>query len=382
MPPRKRARQTALEDAPEPAPKSPLPLDANTKGVFDLPDEIWLEILSHFSSVRIPTLRLNDAPLLSSSTLEREHALRALTQTCRAFRAFLLPELWVRFEVLSASTGQQNPDDFDIAGAWYRDIAEALEKRSNGLRQSPYHANYVRIVSVALTRCKPATALDAFVRCLKVLPNLHTLQILRAHSQMTTHLKNAFGQHKIPQVRTIVLPDYAHNVLRACPEVRVVMCNCEEGSKLIGAIAKECKKVQVLRGFYPNVNMMKSMSMRFGYSGKIHCSLASYVGIVRGVPNLEEISMGCSDVKIIEMLSPLKHLRAIEICVVSQALSNKESGREYALEIIKCLTAAKKILLNKTNGKNENEKKQIWLRVRHHESRHGKATVKEVPLGL
>ncbi|KAH0580390.1 hypothetical protein H2248_001891 [Termitomyces sp. 'cryptogamus'] len=179
---------------------------------------------------------------------------------------------------------------------------------------------------------------------------------------MTTHLKNAFGQHKIPQVRTIVLPDYAHNVLRACPEVRVVMCNCEEGSKLIGAIAKECKKVQVLRGFYPNVNMMKR--------------------IVRGVPNLEEISMGCSDVKIIEMLSPLKHLRAIEICVVSQALSNKESGREYALEIIKCLTAAKKILLNKTNGKNENEKKQIWLRVRHHESRHGKATVKEVPLGL
>ncbi|KNZ82316.1 hypothetical protein J132_00131 [Termitomyces sp. J132] len=354
MPPRKRARQTALEDAPEPAPKSPLPLDANTKGVFDLPDEIWLEILSHFSSVRIPTLRLNDAPLLSSSTLEREHALRALSQTCRAFRAFLLPELWVRFEVCALHNQLE-------------DIAEALEKRSNGLRQSPYHANYVRIVSVALTRCKAATALDAFVRCLKVLPNLHTLQILRAHSQMTTHLKNAFGQHKIPQVRTIVLPDYAHNVLRACPEVRVVMCNCEEGSKLIGAIAKECKKVQVLRGFYPNVNMMKN----------VVCTYPPYLF----TPTYPNLSCFIPQ-KIIEMLSPLKHLRAIEICVVSQALSNKESGREYALEIIKCLTAAKKILLNKTNGKNENEKKQIWLRVRHHESRHGKATVKEVPLGL
>lgn len=113
MPPRKRARQTVdsspPKDAPDMATKSHLPPDANTGVVFELPNEIWLEILSYFSSVRIPTLKISHAPLLSSSTLERAHALRALSQTCRAFRALFLPELWERFEVCATPKQIENP---------------------------------------------------------------------------------------------------------------------------------------------------------------------------------------------------------------------------------------------------------------------------------
>ncbi|KAG6861052.1 hypothetical protein C0995_004553 [Termitomyces sp. Mi166 len=415
MPPRTRAHQTVEnpppEDAPAPTPKPPLPPYANTGGVFELPNEIWLEILSYFPSVRIPTLKISTAPLLSASTLEREHTLRALSQTCRTLRVVFLPELWKRFEVCATPRRVEIPsgtnfndvqarvedapssrqrDYFYLSGAWYKYIAEALERRSNGIRQSSDLAKYVQTVSVALTRCQAVTVLSAFVECLEALPNLHTLQILRAHTQMTTHLKNAFKDLKIPQVHTIVLPNHAHNVLRACPEVRVVMCNYDDGGKLIGAIMKECKKVQVLKGFHPDLNMMKR--------------------IVKGVPNLEEIAVECSDVvrssltnplplsylltltqslqshpipqKVIEKLSSLKHLRAIELNVSSQLAIDIPSGKLYTAELKACVSAAKNILVSKANGRDEKERKRMWLKLRYEASTHGKAMIEEVPLGL
>jgi hypothetical protein len=66
---------------------------------------------------------------------------------------------------------------------------------------------------------------------------------------MTTHLKNGFANTNIPSVRKIILPSWAHEVLRCCPEVTHVICNRGDGSKLISAIAKSCKKVEILDGF-------------------------------------------------------------------------------------------------------------------------------------
>ncbi|KAG6856136.1 hypothetical protein H0H87_007196 [Tephrocybe sp. NHM501043] len=289
MAPKKRARNSdpapsAAAATDDPVPESPLSPDANTGIVFDLPAEIWLEILSHFTSVRIPTLRISNRALLPSSTLERQRVLKVLSQTCRQFRASFLPELWGRFEVCTTKAHEEHPmhslktsvlgmeDDFYYSGAWYKTIAQALETRSNGLRNSPMHAKLVHTVSVALTRCQHTTTLPAFVQCLLTLPNLHTLQILRAHTQMTTHLKNAFEGHPLSQVRTVVLPDHAHNVLRSCPEVRRVICNDGDGGKLVSAIQKECKKVERLEGFKPDDKLMKRL--------------------VKAVPNLQEIHFG------------------------------------------------------------------------------------------
>ena len=72
---------------------------------------------------------------------------------------------------------------------------------------------------------------------------------MHAHSQMTTALKNAFEGKHYPQIRTIILPSCAHNVLRACPGVVEVICSDHDGSKLLTAIAKECRNVEVLEGF-------------------------------------------------------------------------------------------------------------------------------------
>ncbi|KAG6817169.1 hypothetical protein H0H87_012130 [Tephrocybe sp. NHM501043] len=166
MPPKKRVRKNdtipvASEDS---TPKPPLPPDANTGIVFDLPSEIWLEILSYFTSVRIPTLRLSCDPLLPPSTLERHEALRALSQTCSKYarrkgRGNIRRRLHHRGlhqkvrdskpmrvieKILNAKEVPGKEDDDSVTGAWYKNIAEALETRSNGLRNSPEHAKLVQ----------------------------------------------------------------------------------------------------------------------------------------------------------------------------------------------------------------------------------------------
>ena len=69
---------------------------------------------------------------------------------------------------------------------------------------------------------------------------------------MTTPLKTYFEGRALPQIDTIVLPNWAHNVLRACPEVRHVTCSGDDGGKLVSAIGASCKNVEVLLGIRPD----------------------------------------------------------------------------------------------------------------------------------
>ena len=124
-----------------------------------------------------------------------------------------------------------------------------------------------RVVTVSLTRYSVDTILPAFANCLSHLPNLHTLRVCHAHSQMTTALKDAFHSKRYPQMRTIIVPSCAHNILRACPNVVDVTCNEDDGSKLLTAITKECKKVEILDGFrFYSEAMVKRESVVFSPS--------------------------------------------------------------------------------------------------------------------
>ena len=115
-----------------------------------------------------------------------------------------------------------------------------------------------RVTNVCLTRYHTEDILPAFASCLEILPNLHTLQIVHAHSQMATALKNAFQRRSYPQIRKVVMPSVAHHILKCCPEVREVVCTQEDGRKLITALkAGHCSKVEVLEGFIPDDPMMK-----------------------------------------------------------------------------------------------------------------------------
>ena len=102
---------------------------------------------------------------------------------------------------------------------------------------------------------------------------------------MTSSLKSAFEGQTFPSVRTVAVPNHAHNVLRSCPEVRRVICSFGDGSTLVSAIAKECKRVEVIEGFQPDEKMMKRLSFLrcFHYADTIdHC----LTGIVKAAPNL------------------------------------------------------------------------------------------------
>jgi hypothetical protein len=114
-------------------------------------------------------------------------------------------------------------------------------------------------MAVSLTRYKANKILPAFVNALEMLPNLHTLRICHAHSQISTYLKNAFEGHVFPQITTVVLPSCAHNILRSCPNVRDVTSVEEDGIKLAGAICRECPRVERVANFAVSAYTLKSM---------------------------------------------------------------------------------------------------------------------------
>ncbi|KDR72797.1 hypothetical protein GALMADRAFT_101124 [Galerina marginata CBS 339.88] len=209
-----------------------------------------MEIVSYFKALPIP-MTLVYGHYLPSDYLERTDTLRALSQTCRLWRNTFFPLLWQRLE--TCATHSQS-------GAWYQVFGESLIRKSFLVTENPEIAAHVRSMSVILSRYSTSTVLPAFIRAIEALPSLTTLQILSAHHKMTTSLKKAFEGHVFPQVKTVVVPSYAHNILRSCPEVKRVICINHDASKLVSAIAKECKKVEELEGFYGNESSMKRLA--------------------------------------------------------------------------------------------------------------------------
>ena len=63
----------------------------------------------------------------------------------------------------------------------------------------------------------------AFVECLGSLPNLHTLEIARAHNGITTPLRNALKRVQLLQIKTLTIPPTAHPLLRHCHNVEDVV---------------------------------------------------------------------------------------------------------------------------------------------------------------
>ena len=60
--------------------------------------------------------------------------------------------------------------------------------------------------------------LKIFIGCLVTLPNLHTLEII-SMGYYPESLRRALNGAQLPQVRTLVLPYVAHDLLRHCPNV-------------------------------------------------------------------------------------------------------------------------------------------------------------------
>ncbi|KIJ30063.1 hypothetical protein M422DRAFT_268419 [Sphaerobolus stellatus SS14] len=304
MPPRRKAvpksKAKPASSSPEPSPPgSPQPSSSNAPILFTLPTETIHQIISHFSDMNLQVgseVYGTDYPYFDPSVpalgYVRQDALRALSQTCRSFRKFFGPLFWEYFNVYTK--GENGPPS-----QWYKRVSGLLERGSLFFAdpENKDIASQVRTVRVVLTRHSTATVLPAFVACLSALPNLHTLHIIHAHSKMSSHLKSAFEGHSFPSIKNIILPSCAHEILRCCPEVTFVRNLEEDGSKIIGAISKCCKKVEILERVDPNAAMLKR--------------------IAKGIPNLKRLMLRILSPALesfpFPILSPLKHLTAIDI---------------------------------------------------------------------
>ena len=283
---------TPLAQRPEATEAEDITASAKSPQILQLPAELWLEIMAYFPAVPIPTQRITRSPVLPPSSLDRSDVLRSLSQTCHTLRDMFFEQAWDRLEVCAIraqrpGNGQKSGDYSieglnygldQIPGSWYLGVSRTLQTKCEGFSRQPEYAALVRqvidvtklefnsefipssTVNVVLTRCSAKTVLLAFARCIEILPNLHTLQILRAHTQMTTHLKKVFEGRSFPSIRTVVLPTHAHEILRCCKNARVVICNHGDGSQLLTAMAQGNKKVEKLEGFMPDDNQAKRRS--------------------------------------------------------------------------------------------------------------------------
>ena len=69
-----------------------------------------------------------------------------------------------------------------------------------------------------------SSALSSSVKCLKSLPNLHTLEMGGMDDFITTPLKKALKSVELPQIKTLILFPTAHPLLQHCRNVEDVAC--------------------------------------------------------------------------------------------------------------------------------------------------------------
>ena len=269
-----------------------------------LPYDIVWEILAYYPAIPNWEVARNQT-VLNPKYLQRYLVLRTLSQTCRALRFQCHPHLWEHIQACLLKE-RGNP------GSFYRQVGEALQKQSHIIFSAlPEFQPLVRCVpsqlypftystleplffstmTVSLTRYQVKKTLPAFVNALEMLPNLHTLRICHAHSQLSTHLKDAFEGHVFPQIMTVVLPSCAHNILRSCPNVTDVTNIEEDGTKLAGAICKECPQVERVTNFNVSTFTLKSMFPTIRCFPDAKLSDPLIIGLARALPKLRSFGL-------------------------------------------------------------------------------------------
>ena len=167
---------------------------------------------------------------------QRMQFLRPLSMTCKAMRSRFLPWVWERLELpppWSPGTMVLSKKLTALANALHADISLATNVMyfcAPSLPRSRLIHALRRFMTVHLGLGWSTSF--PFVKCLKSLPNLHTLEIGWVEYSVTTLLKDALKGVKLPQIKTLILPPPAHPLLQHCCNVEDVVCvvGCETKS--------------------------------------------------------------------------------------------------------------------------------------------------------
>ncbi|KAF6741374.1 hypothetical protein DFP72DRAFT_945011 [Ephemerocybe angulata] len=212
----------------------------------DLPAELLLEVASNFEVV-VPfdrvTHRDYDAWFhIDEVALERQDALRAMSQVSQRWRKLFLPLLWENVEIAACRKGK---------GQWHEQCSMGLIKKGNGLAENPELAQYVQNIRVAISKASISEALAALSKALAACTNLKTVNMHYVHDNTAGAFKEAFKpEQTFPSIENLLIPTQAHSLLRACPNAKRVTRTRGFGDQFVTAILKApCKKLEMVIGF-------------------------------------------------------------------------------------------------------------------------------------
>ncbi|KAK0186858.1 hypothetical protein F5146DRAFT_962288 [Armillaria mellea] len=281
---------------------------ANMSGLPALPNELLLEILSYWPSIPVPA---KDRRVFSERYMQRFHALLALSQTCRSLRSVFLPLVWQRLEACASRKPGLGPSTpfyhRKRALPWEKEVATELVRQFEVVTvRDPTLAVYVNTISVTLSRFSADTVYLEFARCLTLLPNLHTLQILGIGS--FKDLREAFHQRVFKSVKTLVFPPNGYIVLPCCPEVRKVVCTTSEEltSGGVQTMIRYCEQIE-------------SLDICFVGDGQLLKTMAQKMKAIRDLRTINLCSSRMTMVDL-EHLSCWKNLRTVYLQIPKYAV--------------------------------------------------------------
>ncbi|KAF8972528.1 hypothetical protein BDZ97DRAFT_1913028 [Flammula alnicola] len=191
----------------------------NTRGFPALPDELYLEIVSNFPEIPVPTPYRR---VHSKVFHDRHLTLFALSQTCRSLRRVFLRYLWQRIEVYDGmDTGEgplppptinygRFPTRFNTTNKKHaRELVRQLEIVTV---RDPSLAEHVNILNVVVVSHSVGTVLPELARCMALFPNLHTVQLC-VLLESSYRVRNTFTGYNYPQIRHLCISSEASIIL-------------------------------------------------------------------------------------------------------------------------------------------------------------------------
>ncbi|CAA7267714.1 unnamed protein product [Cyclocybe aegerita] len=278
----------------------------NIQGLPALPDEIYLEIVSHLPAIPIPTTS-HDIAHQGAAHRDLHITLMSLSMTCRSLRRVFLRYLWQRIEVVDGMQTVAGPLIMStpkkptvISRMYAEELVRQLEIVTV---REPELAMHVNVVNVTILEYAVKTIIPELARCIALFPNLHTIQLNFKVKKNRLSLLDAFKEYTYPQIRHACLSELAVAVLPLLTEIRRLdaYMNIQWNLPIEDALG------------HPGLEVLASTPF----------DETAFTHILEKLPNLREIQLDRTLLRLgydeIKKLSDLKHLRTIRIVIDMKA---------------------------------------------------------------